>query len=314
MKRLEQLPEIANESLGGLTAGQHLKLRIEKAAANPAPKTDHRRAAAWIPAVCCALVVAIALGFGISALRRPAVDPGLITTQAAGKSGAGIERGLLDLGNGDVTVRQSGEVPSYRSLWAKGDNGNFPLIGLNGKYYRMMTSPASVNSSALGSSLGTIAEFTTEPALSGTDVILSNTVTLGSDIYEISGMGSTMVAAQVDGVYRVFQRVGFNGGALRGSEGLADTLQIAGHITAMELSNVGVITNSAVCEELFDTLVSNASYDSSGSVSAKQSLLITLDNDLTVQLAIKNDKLSACGSWSCPEFFEAFEAAVGAQR
>ena len=49
---------------------------------------------------------------------------------------------------------------------------------------------------------------------------------------------------------------------------------------------------------------------SSGTVSAKQSLLIQLDSGLTLQLAVKNDKLSACGTWSCPEFLEAFEAAL----
>ena len=37
---------------------------------------------------------------------------------------------------------------------------------------------------------------------------------------------------------------------------------------------------------------------------------ITLKNGVTVQLAVKNDKLAACGTWSCPEFFEEFEAAL----
>ena len=59
MKRLEQLPEITEKALGGLTAGQHLKLRIEKAAVSPAPQ--RRRTSAWVPALSFALVLALAL-------------------------------------------------------------------------------------------------------------------------------------------------------------------------------------------------------------------------------------------------------------
>lgn len=305
MKRLEQLPEITEKALGGLTAGQNLKLRIEKAATNPAPK---RRPAAWVPALCCALVLALALGVSIPALNQQPQGQ-LIASQPAGAPTAGTDRSLLDLDNA-VTIRQGGSVPSYRSIWAKGDGGSFPLIGVEGKYYRMLTSPRSVSSGLLGSSLGTVAEFTTEPSLSGTDVILSNIAAQNSEVYTISGMGGTLVAAQVDGSYRLFQRVSFNGSALRGSESLADTLQIAGHIASMELSDVGTISDASTCESLFATLTSAASYESSGSISGKQSLLITLDSGLTVQLSVKNDKLAACGTWSCPEFFEAFSAAV----
>ncbi len=306
MKRLEQLPEITDKALGGLTAGQHLKLRIEKAAVNPAPQ--RRRTSAWVPALSFALVLALALGIGIPALNAQPDQP-LITTQAAGTNGVGNEISLLDLNNG-VNIQQSGEKPSYRSLWAKGDGGSFPLIGIQGRYYRMMSTPDSVSSKLLGSSLGTVAEFTTEPSLSGTDIVLSNKVSQGSEVYAIKGMDTTLVAAEVNGSYRLFQRVSFNGSALRGSEDLADTLQVAGRIKSMELSDVGVITDSATCEDLFSTLTSCASYESSGSISAKQSLLIHLDNGLTVQLAVKNDKLAACGTWSCPEFFEEFEAAA----
>lgn len=306
MKRLEQLPEITDKALGGLTAGQHLKLRIEKAAVNPAPQ--RRRTSAWVPALSFALVLALALGIGIPALNAQPDQP-LITTQAAGTNGVGNEISLLDLNNG-VNIQQSGEKPSYRSLWVKGDGCSFPLIGIQGRYYRMMSTPDSVSSKLLGSSLGTVAEFTTEPSLSGTDIVLSNKVSQGSEVYAIKGMDTTLVAAEVNGSYRLFQRVSFNGSALRGSEDLADTLQVSGRIQSMELSDVGVITDSATCEDLFSTLTSCASYESSSSISAKQSLLIHLDNGLTVQLAVKNDKLAACGTWSCPEFFEEFEAAA----
>ena len=52
-----------------------------------------------------------------------------------------------------------------------------------------------------------------------------------------------------------------------------------------------------------------AAYESSGSVSSRQSLILELENGLVVQLAVKNDSVAACGVWSCPEFFEEFEDA-----
>ena len=307
--QLRQLPEIVDQTMASLTADEALKQRIQQAVLNPEPQPARRPVyRTLVPALSLALVLAVGTVVGVRALRQPEPNQ-IISSQAAGDPGQINTRSLLDLDGSNVQV-STGKVPEYRSLWETGSNGNFPLISVNGSYYRMMTSPSSVSSSLLGGSLGTVAEFTTEPSLSGTDVILSNAASLGTEVYAISGMGGTLVAADVNGTTRLFQRVSFNGSALQGRESLADTLQIAGHITAMELSDVGVITDSTTCESLFSTLVNNASYDSSGSVSARQSLLIELDNGLTVQLAVRNDKLSACGTWSCPEFLEAFEVAV----
>ena len=308
--QLRQLPEIVDQTMANLKADEALKQRIQLAILNPDPQPVRRPVyRTLVPALSLALVLALGAAIGLPALNQPQLPEQIISSQAAGGTAVPKTLGLLDLEGSNAQVSAS-KTPEYRSLWEVGANGNFPLLGLGGSYYRMMTSPASVSSSLLGDSLGTVAEFTTEPSLSGTDVILSNAVAFGTQVYEISGMGGTLVAAEVNGATRLFQRVSFNGNALQGKESLADTLQIAGHITAMELSDVGVITDSAVCESLFATLVDNASYDSSGSVSARQSLLIELDNGLTVQLAVRSDKLSACGTWSCPEFLEAFEDAV----
>ena len=108
---------------------------------------------------------------------------------------------------------------------------------------------------------------------------------------------------------RLFQRVSFNGNALKGSETLADVMQLSGHVASIELSGVGTITDASVCADLISLLLNDATYESSGSLSAKQSLLIELDNGLVYQFTVKNDKIASCGTWSCPEFFEAFEAA-----
>ena len=81
MKRLDRLPEIANQTLGGLTAGQHLKLQIEKAAVQPAPAHRHARARVWVPAVCCALALVLCAGVFLPGLRAQPPS-GLITSTA----------------------------------------------------------------------------------------------------------------------------------------------------------------------------------------------------------------------------------------
>ena len=304
LHQLEQLPAAADRALAGLEADRHLMLRIERAAQSPQP----RRRKVWAPALACAMALVVCVAVTVPMLRQPTQDS-LITSQAAGNGVVGNERALLNMGEDSVSIGQNGAAPAYRSIWVK-DSGTFPLIGIQGRYYRMLTTPGDVSDSLLGSSLGTVAEFTTEPSLSGGDVLLSNAASFGTEVYEISGMGGTLVAAEVDGSMRLFQRVSFNGNALRGNETLADTLQISGHIAGMELSDVGVITDADTCDQLLDTLLDCATYESSGTVSGKQSLLIALDNGLTVQLAVRDENLSACGTWSCPEFFEAFEAAL----
>ena len=108
---------------------------------------------------------------------------------------------------------------------------------------------------------------------------------------------------------RLFQRVSFNGYGRLGRESLEDTLNISGHVIAMELTGVGTITDAAVCQRLLNTLFDCATYKSNGSINSRQSLIIELDNGLVVQLAVKSESVAACGVWSCPEFFEEFEDA-----
>lgn len=307
MKRLEHLPEITDRALGGLTADAHLKLRIEKAAAGVPARQSRKN---WIPALSCALAMALIVAFAVPAVLQQDPAGQLISSQPAGSGeSAANERALLDLGDDRVSVGAS-QAPEFRSIWAKGESGSFPMIGVNGRYYRLMTTPGSVSSGLKGESLGTVDEFTTEPALSGTDVLMSNTVSLGTEVYEVDGMGGTMIAAEVDSKLRVFQRVSFNGSALMGSETLSSTLRIPGRVVSLSLSDVGVVTDASTCRSLLDTLLTCASYESSATVNGKQSLLIELDNGLLLQMIVKNDNLSACGTWSCPEFFEAFDDAV----
>ncbi|MBQ7848334.1 MAG: hypothetical protein IJ343_01245 [Clostridia bacterium] len=308
---LRTLPAAAEQGLGGLTAGPHLKARIQLAAAEPQKSRPRlsMNLVRWGSVLSCAAVLVLVIALSISGLPGLTRQPGsLITSDTL--SGNPTEVPVIltgDLRDSSVTIR-AGKT-NTDSMWAPASNGSFPLIGVNGKYYRMLTTPRSVPSSLLGSSVGTVAEFTNEPSLSGTNTVLSNAAAFGETVYEIRGMGNTLVAARVDGQMRLFQRVSFNGNARSGRESLEDTLQVRNRIIAMELSGVGTITDPAACSRLMELLFRCASFESSGSVSSRQFLLLELDNGLVLQMAVRNDSLAACGVWSCPEFIEAFEDA-----
>ena len=303
---LRELPAAADEALQDLQATPFLKARINRAVYEKNQGKVRFTVPRWAPALCCALVVALALAF--IPMDRTSSDNLINSAMLGDPTQAPASFLSADLGNGNVTISANTSKPGYRNMWASVQDGSFPLIGIQGKYYRMMTSPKSVSSSLLGSQIATIAEFTTQPSLSGTDVVLSNTAEAGAAVYSIRSVSdSTLVAAEVDDRIRLFQRVSYNGYALRGSERLADTLAVSDKVVALELSGVGTITDANACAALISTLLSGAGYQSSGSLSSSQALLIELDNGLVLQLAVKGDRLAACGVWSCPEFFEDFE-------
>ena len=304
---LRELPATADKALNNLQATPFLKARIDRAVAEKNQGKVRFALPKWAPAVCCAAVVLVLALVFVPMDQQPGnlINSGMLgdpTMPPASVLSA-------DLGDSNVTISTNVAVPGYRNMWANVQNGSFPLIGVNGKYYRMMTSPKSVSSSLLGGQVATVNEFTTEPSLSGTDVVLSNAASAGTAVYAVRGVSdSTFVAAEVDGRMRLFQRVSFNGNALRGGERLADTLAVSGKVVALELSGVGTVTDPSTCEALLSTLLNCASYTSSSSLSSRQALLIELNNGLVLQMSVKGERLAACGVWSCPEFFEEFEA------
>ena len=307
--RLRDLPQIAEST--GLQADDRLKRTILRQAADakPARTITLRRLAP----VLCALVVLV----GVSAAVIPALRGGgagpvatdvpLIQSQPAGALAVGDVL-ALDVPQGSISIRSSAN-PSFRSIWASASGGNFPLIGVNGRYYRLLTNPTAISSSMLGSVLGTVDTYTSEPALAGKNGICSNVVAAGETVYAVSGMNGALAAANVNGQMRVFQRVSFGDSALVGGEGLADTLR-ASSVTALELTGVGTVTDAATASRLVGILTANASFLRSGGGETNQSLLIQLSNGLVIQMAVNGERVIACGTWACPEFFDAFQEAL----
>lgn len=306
-ERLQNLPKIAEES--GLEAGEQLKRKILRTAREQAG--PRRAFAPRLAAALCALAVLIGAGaFALPSLRGggPAqTQTPLIESYPAGSVTVG-DKLALDVPAGSISIRAS-RNPSYRSIWAPMNGGNFPLIGVNGRYYRLLTNPTSISGSLLGQSLGTVDTFTSEPALADKNGICSNVVAAGETVYAVSGMNGALAAANVNGQTRVFQRVSFGDSALVGRETLADTLK-AGSAVALELSGVGTVNDPAAAQRLVGVLVNSASFLRAGGSETNQSLLIQLNSGIVLQMAVNGERLIACGTWACPEFFEAFQEAM----
>lgn len=329
MKRMENLPEMTNEMLGGLHATQDLKNEIIKDGMAALKDGNMRyRNSAWgskrvntsakrsrTPlqrGLAMAAMVIVLLG---SVVGFPAMigldiqnkqNQTAITTQRGGDEAPG-QLQALDIPKGSITISQQSK-PSYRGVWAAANGANFPLVCVNGQYYRMLKNPTSIGTDLLGSQLGTVDVYTSEPAVASGNII-SNAANQGAAVYAVYGMKGAMVAAEVDGALRVFQRVSFGGNALTGGEKLADTLK-AGNVVAMELTGVGTVTDAAKAKELYNILINNAFLARSGASETGSSLLIQLGNGLVLQMAVRDESVMACGTWTCPEFFEAFAAAV----
>ena len=307
-ERLRELPRVAEST--GLQADEQLKRKILRAAESPRRSRAGFSLRRFAPAMAALVVLA-----GVAAAALPALRSGrlretqvpLIDSHPAGQT-VGGDKLALDVPAGSLTIRSSAN-PSFRSIWAPASGANFPLIGVDGRYYRLLTNPTSISGSLLGSALGTVETYTSEPALAGKSGICSNVVSQGEAVYAVSGMSGAAVAANVNGQTRVFQRVSFGDNALVGGESLGDTLR-ASSAVALELSGVGTVNDGAQAQRLVNILLDNASFLRAGGGETNQSLLIQLSSGIVVQMAVNGERLIACGTWACPEFFDAFQEAL----
>ena len=321
LKSLDQLGPIANEMLGGLHADERMRLAIRRAAeANAAPARRPLRR--LVPAACCAALALMCVGVTAARLggNAPEANPSVmlaaeptvmaIDTIAAGDGSDAAAAGTLvaDLG-GNAMVRRA--EADGESLFAAGE-GDIPLVTVNGAVYQMLATPKDVGGALLGGQVGTVQHHDAQPSLAASDALsagLSNVAAEGTAIYAISGLAeTTAVAAEVDGSMRVFQRVSYAGRG-PGGLGLEDTFSVRGQVKRLEISGVGTLTGDAA-NAAIDVLLDHAVLKSADATARRQTLTVTLDSGLRLQLGVSGDTLCGCGGWSCPEFFEAFEAAL----
>ena len=317
-KSLDQLGPIADEMLGGLHADEAMRLKIKRAATT-GKQTRRTPVKRYVPAICCAALAIACVGVIGPRLNQDtkenpvmlASEPAAVSidTIAAGE-GTAFDGGELvaDLGD-NAKVRAS--APSARTIFAKGDN-DIPLVTVDGAVYQMLETPKDVGNSLLGDSLCDVALFDEQPSLASPKEMnagLSNVAQQGAVVYSIKGLPkTTAVAVTVDDDMRIFQRVSYAGKGPAGAS-LEDTFSVRGKVKSAELSGVGELTGSKA-NEVIAVLLDNAVLKSADATARRQTLTVTLENGLKLQLGVSGDTLCGCGGWSCPEFFEAFEAAL----
>ena len=72
---------------------------------------------------------------------------------------------------------------------------------------------------------------------------------------------------------------------------------------------MGTLTGDKA-NEAIAVLLDRAVLKSADATARRQTLTVTMDNGLKLQLGVSGDTVCGCGGWSCPEFFEAFEGAL----
>lgn len=308
---LDRLGPIADEMLAGLHADQQMKARIRAAAKGQGRAKKRSVQRALVPALCCAALAFVCVGAVNLRGVAPAPQAAQIETIAAGDGAAVMmmrSNQVADLGD---HARVSAAAPSGESLFAAGQ-GDIPLLAVDGAVYRMLTTPKDVGNSLLGDSLGDVKLFAEQPSLASAEEMkagLSNAAQKGAVIYSLKGMKkTTAVAAEVNGRMRLFQRVSYAGKG-PGKQSLEDTFCVRGKVKKLELSGVGTLEGDTA-NVVMNVLLDSASLKSADASIGKQKLTVTLSSGLKLQLGVSGDTLTGCGGWSCPEFFDAFEAAL----
>ena len=306
MIKPDQFKRVADETLGGLTAGPDLLNRARMQAARNAAQPLQQKRKAMTRALAMAMSLVLVIGVAalvVPQLTKPAIP--VVPTMASGDASLDNAQTSADLPRGSLVLSKE-PAPRYQGVWERGAGANFPLVRVDGRFYRMLTHPQDV-SALKGGELGQVAVFTDEPALDDSTSLLSNVAAMNAPVYAISGMGKAVVAAEVNGQVRLFQRAAFAGSALQGSESIKDVIPAGAK--ALQLSDVGTVEDPALVSKLMDILY-QSSYQGSRSGGGKQALLIQYGNGIVLQLAVDGDSLSSAGTWVNPDFFEAFQAAI----
>ena len=295
VKRIEDLREVANETLAGLEAGPALRHRIQSAAD---PRKRRLPVRALAVALSCALLLAVALPI---ALRGPETDgrpdgaAPQMTVMTAGEPAAHVQTGSLR--NSQLTIMNRNRDNAY-GLW---DSGT--LIRVNGRCYRLLKDVV-LDGGDLDAPMAVIETRADDLTLTDAGVAAQG-VPEASTVYGVRGISqSALVACELDGQYRVFQRVSYAGNGRIGSEELADVMPGADRVTALALTGCDPVEGDAA-RELYSAFLRSATPAGNGPVTPVQVLQIALDNGVIIQLSVNEDRFGGCGTWSCAELVEA---------
>lgn len=310
MSDLESLKKVSDTVLSELKADDVLKQKIlNKAVSTSVGRKRSTGLLRAIPALCCSLAIVISAAVlvpGILSSKETANEP-IIQTFAAGNSDPDIQGELKASGTGlknNGLSITSGSL-SNDDIW-ESVNQNPAIIRINGYFYRMLAFPGTVSGSGIGREIGTVG-IHSEDFTDG-NMVISNCIEAGEKIYASKGNGSAWIIAKYQNKNRLFQRVSYNGIARASGESIRDVAPIDDQIISVQLSGHEPITDPSKVNALMTSLGNYAAYDGNSLINSQQYLVLTNSDGWIYVFNIKGNRLSSCGTWTCPEFFEQYSS------
>ena len=302
-QKLKALRQTADEMMSGIEADPYGARRIIMSA--QAKKKERRTL--WlrigVPALAALVFTVTAIVYrSIGQPESPVSTPTVVSIAAGDGSEEKPISERADIPLGSVNLSGGGKV-AFRDLFSGSSMTSFPMIRMNGSFYRLLNEPQSLSGRVLGQAAGTVSQHLSNP-LNSNAGISSNIVLEGETVYRVQGMNDAAVAARVGGDMRVFQRVSVNGQGVAGS--MRDLLGSAA-VTEIGLSGKGRVTDAGTIRRLKQILADRSVYLSGSCSSTSQGLYISFENGITLQFYVTGNTVMSCGSWSCGEFMEEFQ-------
>jgi hypothetical protein len=321
---MRNVPETATQVLNTVNAGDKLRSKILSKARkrgivpiesfgyynnNKRPVFSKQTVKRWIPSFAAAMVftAAVIVSFVSQNTGARELTPiGMAKTRSVQPL---VVQGFPQ-GIDSTSIVMTDAIPTYHTLFETTRDGQPAIITINGRFYRMLSAPSSLGTDLIGVKHGDILPLGGK--LIGDAIgVFSNIAPDGEFVCSVGNYSTrTMVAVRVDDAMRVFQRVSYEGKSLSGDETFRDTLAVSGNVRALELSGVGALGDPDIVNALMDIMFANAVPASVPTIADNadlQSLIIHLNEGLSLQLLVSGDTIEACGAWDCPAFFREFE-------
>lgn len=323
VKNPEELKQVTDAVLNGLTATNDLKAKIVYAAAQQKTKPVKESGSSllrFVPVICCCLAVVVCLSALIPQMRNATTETTIlpaITDMPAGnihtENGGTPRTGTLISSEGrgvssgrGVAGIFSDKVPNQEDNQEEAASEP-KVIVLDGRFYRLLDGLFDSDRLGISSTIATISlcdsYLNLSDAKSGSTFLKE-----GTEIHSLDGMNGAFVAAEYGEGVCVFQRISLEQHGLLNDEKIQDILPNLSHAVSLELAGKGTITNPDDIRNLMALLCDNATAESNNPLNTGEYMILHLDNGLMYQFTLNQQRISFCGTWLCPEFMELLES------
>ena len=306
VRKPEELKQVTDSVLSGLIATEELKSKIVYSAAQQKIKPEKVKNSGFlrfVPALCCCLALIVCLCSLVPQMKSVTAKPDdflpAITDRPAGNISPENEGNLR---NGTELSPEGRKVTSETGKQGIFSDTVPEIVVLDGCFYQLINDVFNAEQLKLSTRIGKVDVFDTFSTLSGGEKAGSTFLKEGTEVYSLDGMNHAFVATEDQGNIYVFQRVALEQHGLLANEKIQDVLPDPTHIVSMDLQEKGTITDCDTIGVMMDLLCKNAVSESNNPLNRGEYLILHLDNGLSYQMTVNQQRISFCGTWLCPEF------------